>query len=89
MNEETGQEVHSFTIATTQANGAMKPLHDRMPVLLDEAGARTWLGGDEEHPEALLKPAPDEWLASYPVSTRINSPANDEPACMAPLVTEQ
>ena len=29
-----GEEIDTFTIVTTEANAAMRPLHDRMPVIL-------------------------------------------------------
>ena len=30
-------------------------------------------------------PAPSEWFTAYRVSPKINSPANDDPALIAPL----
>lgn len=33
----------SFCILTTAANASMEPVHDRMPVVLDEAEMRVWL----------------------------------------------
>jgi putative SOS response-associated peptidase YedK len=57
----------------------MAELHDRMPVILDPADYSTWLdpgrGGLE-----LLRPCPEAWLEAVPVSTRVNSPRNDDPS---------
>jgi putative SOS response-associated peptidase YedK len=74
--------VRSCVIVTTRADALLEPIHDRMPVVLDERDWDTWLdpGTDDlAHLESLLVPAPDEWLDVYPVSTRVNSPDNNDP----------
>ncbi|MFZ0695179.1 MAG: SOS response-associated peptidase, partial [Alphaproteobacteria bacterium] len=72
--------IESFTIIVTEANELMKPIHDRMPVILDPADYAAWL--DTKTPAAdaqvLLRPFPSEALRAYPVSTRVNSPRNDD-----------
>lgn len=74
--EEWGADrLHSFTIITTTANDAVKALHDRMPVILDSGDYAAWLEGGKT---ALLKPCPDALLEAYPVSKRVNSPANND-----------
>jgi putative SOS response-associated peptidase YedK len=52
-----------------------------MPVMLDDADWDTWLDpatADLGAVEAMLRPAPDDWLELYPVSTRVNSPDNND-----------
>jgi putative SOS response-associated peptidase YedK len=39
----SGREVYSFAIITTQPNLAIKPLHDRMPVILRPEQEKVWL----------------------------------------------
>jgi putative SOS response-associated peptidase YedK len=75
--EET---LHTFTIITTAANAFMKPLHHRMPVILDGARLDTWLdaGADRKALAGILKPADDGALEAWPVSKRVNSPKNDD-----------
>ncbi|HLT58544.1 MAG: SOS response-associated peptidase [Limnochordales bacterium] len=83
-----GEEVYSCVIITTAANGFMRPIHDRMPAILSPADYDLWLDPDVQEPEAvtpLLRPCPDDMLRAYPVSTVVNSPRNDTPACIAPL----
>lgn len=78
----------TFTILTTDANEALRPLHDRMPVVVPPEHMDVWLDR-EASPEALtriLGPAPDDLLEAWPVSTLVNSPDFDEPACIVPLV---
>ena len=68
--------VETFTIVTTEANAFQSSYHHRMPVVLDPADEREWLASPEPD---LLAPY-DGDLDAYPVSTRVNSPANDDPA---------
>jgi len=80
----------TFTIVTTQPNGLIAPIHDRMPVLLDDDVADAWLDPRREDLEALqrmLVPAPDSLLVATAVSQRVNSVKNDDPACLEPVET--
>jgi putative SOS response-associated peptidase YedK len=86
--EPGGEPVESFTILTTEANGLMKPLHDRMPVILAPWDYDRWIDSksrDVEELQALLVPCPDEWLTATPVSTYVNSPKNEGPKCLEPV----
>jgi len=83
-----GEEVKSCTIITTEANELLKPIHDRMPVILTREAEAVWLDPTIEDPErvlCLLKPYPPDEIEVYPVSTKVNSPANDRPECIKPL----
>jgi putative SOS response-associated peptidase YedK len=81
---ETGKVIRSFTIITTPANQTMKPIHDRMPVILNEASWRVWLGEQEADAGALLQPAPDDLLEVWPVGLAVNSPRNNGPELLRP-----
>lgn len=76
-----------FTILTTAANDYLRPLHDRMPVILPPDTFAAWL--DPATPvndlTALLRPYPDEKMARYRVPTAVNSVKVDSPDCFAPL----
>ena len=50
-------------------------------------GHRKWVE-DMAAAEALLKPCPAEILIAYPVSTRVNKVANDDPGVIEPLEEE-
>ena len=80
-------ELASCTIITTAANGAMAPVHDRMPVLLAPGDYARWLdpGTPREVLQALLRPSPDAWLALTPVGPRVGNVRNDDPGLMEPL----
>jgi putative SOS response-associated peptidase YedK len=74
-----GQVIESCTIRTTEANEVLRAVHDRMPVILHSDDYELWLDEDARKRELLkdlLRPYPAEEMASYPVSTAINSPHN-------------
>lgn len=77
-------EIRSFTIVTTEANPIVRPIHARMPVILDADAWDEWL--DPKAPvealRALLHPAPSEDFDTRRVSTLVNSPAVDDPRCI-------
>lgn len=85
-NTPDGSTVYSATIITTEPNELVRPIHNRMPLILPEEHYDLWLSPEERKPQELepaLRPFPAERMAAYPVSTRVNSPANDEPALIA------
>ena len=75
-----------FTILTTEPNDLARVVHDRMPVILDPEDYARWLDPDRVPAELrpLLRPFPAAAMTAYPVSPRVNSPANDDPACLDP-----
>jgi putative SOS response-associated peptidase YedK len=85
-----GESVHSFTILTTAANESLRPLHDRMPVVLLPESLEAWLdpAADPRELLRLLNPAPEAYFEAWPVSTLVNSAGVDEPLCVFPLVDE-
>ena len=79
-----GEPVESCTIITTAASPEVRQIHDRMPVILDEAGCAQWLDPREEGPErlqSLLRP----WhaLRIDAVDRRVNNPRHEGPSCIA------
>jgi putative SOS response-associated peptidase YedK len=82
----------SCAVVTTQANAVVAALHDRMPVILDEAAVRLWLDPavcDAGLLTSLLRPAADELLLARPVSRLVNDPRNEGPALLAPPAGEE
>src|SRR5262249_9809056 len=79
-----GKPVHSCTIITTEPNELTSQVHNRMPVILDQADYGQWLDRDADPTEllSLLKPFPAEKMHLAPVSTLVNSPRNDRPECV-------
>ena len=71
------------SIVTTNANDTVAPLHDRMPVVLEERDWDRWLDPEAGDVDALATAArrrrDDDLLVAYPVGTRVNSADNDGP----------
>ncbi len=90
-DQDTGEIVRSFTIVTTRANDLMRPIHDRMPVVVPEAAWDRWLDPTRTDPPALaelkglLVPADEGALEAYPVSRRVNDVRNDDPSLVDPI----
>lgn len=83
--------IESCTIITTTANELLRPLHERMPVILAEEDYDRWLDCSNQDPQTLqhlLRPYDPNQLIAYPVSTRVNSPKNDDSECIAPIESE-
>jgi len=82
-----GEVVESCTLLTTGANERLRPLHDRMPAILDPGDYDRWLDPQERDParvEILLRPFPSEAMEAAPVGPRVNRPELDDPACLEP-----
>lgn len=81
FRQKEEKPLFTFTIITTRPNALLLPIHRRMPVILPPAAYDRWLDPRFEGGEdlgQLLVPHPAEEMQAYPVSTRVNSPANDD-----------
>ena len=76
-----GDVLDTITILTVNANAAVTPLHDRMPVILPPERFEPWLAGED----VPLDPCPPESTTVHPVSTHVNRTANDDPRCIEPV----
>ena len=79
---ETEEVRRTFTIVTTTPNDLMRPIHNRMPVVVPFDAWDRWLDPalpDLGELQGLLVPAPDEDLEAYPVSRAVNNVRNDGP----------
>lgn len=77
--------IESCTILTTEANELLRPIHERMPVILNPDDYNLWLDPTvqtSEKLQQLLHPYPTEAMTSYAVSTKVNNPHNNTPECI-------
>lgn len=88
--DPVGMALDSCTILVTAGNELMRPIHDRMPVILDDARWEAWLdpAADPAALQALLQPYPAEAMTAWPVSLRVNHPRHDGPDCRERLSEE-
>ena len=80
--------LRTCTIITTEPNKLLAPIHNRMPVVLPPEAWDTWLDRDNTDADelaTLLKPAPDDLLELFPVSTDVNSVGNNNEQLVVPL----
>jgi putative SOS response-associated peptidase YedK len=81
------ERIESCSIIVTEANEIIRPVHERMPVIVAPEDYRQWLDpavADGERITSLLRPYPAPAMVAYPVSKRVNSPANNDAGCLAP-----
>jgi putative SOS response-associated peptidase YedK len=75
-NPETGERIASCTIIVTDANELTRPIHDRMPVVLEKTDIERWLSGAAG--TELLGPSGEDRLRMWPVSRRVNKTGTDD-----------
>lgn len=75
-------EIVSFTILTTTAAEALRPIHHRMPVILRQKDFAGWLDPNQTPQTELFAPEQAPQMQARPVSHRVNSPRNDDAACL-------
>jgi putative SOS response-associated peptidase YedK len=83
-----GVAVESCTIVTMPANQLMTEIHNvkhRMPAILAKDDRETWLAGSLEEAFAVIKQYPDTHMVATPVSTRVNTPKNNDAKLIEPI----
>lgn len=83
--EGQDESIESCSIIVMPANEVMKPIHERMPAIISAAHYASWLDSNLTHKQEimqLLLSAPSSQLTAYPVSTRVNSPGNNDAQCI-------
>lgn len=81
-----GEEMETAAIVTTEANREMAAVHHRAPVIVPPDQFDFWLDPRIDGPEAaaLIRPAPDDSMNVYEVSSAVNRVANDTPDLILP-----
>ena len=83
-----GEKICTCTIITTGANELLKPVHDRMPVIIPKDREDLWLDPAVQDPDVLrdmLRPYPSEEMELHEVSAKINSPRYNAPDAIIQL----
>jgi putative SOS response-associated peptidase YedK len=81
----TNEWVRTYVIITAPANGLVATIHDRMPAILHRGDFDRWLGSEPD-PRDLLRSFPSEAMRMWPISTRVNSPNNDDEKLLDEIV---
>ena len=79
-----GSVVRSYSVLTTEPNPLVAAVHDRMPVMLTEAGEDAWLdpGAKTAELRTLLVPYDAAGMRAQDASTRVNAARNDDPSLL-------
>lgn len=86
LDKQTGELTESCTIITTTANEMLKPVHDRMPVILRSDCYEQWLDQKEKNTDKLQKmlaPYPAEKMSVHTVSRAVNLTTNNSAELIA------
>ena len=75
----------TLAILTTAANSAMAPIHDRLPLVIEQDDWGLWLGEKGHGAAVLMKPAGDAVLTLHRVSTAVNSNRAEGPELIEPI----
>lgn len=86
-HDPQGELVETCTILTTEANQLMRPLHDRMPVIVDPASDSVWLDprSSADALRSLFVPFGSERMEAIAVSSWVSDPKHEGPKCVAPV----
>ncbi len=83
--DESSEWILTFTIITGEPNALVRPLHDRMPVILEPASYLAWLTEpDSGKAQGFLRPLPAEKMTAFAISPLVNAPRNDSAAILTP-----
>lgn len=83
--DPAGEILRTITLVTTEANGVMAPIHDRMPVILAPEDWAAWLGERPGDARAMLRPCADVLLDHWPVSAAVGNVRNQDAALPLPV----
>ena len=84
--DRDGEPVHSCAIVTCEPSELIRPIHDRMPVVLDPRAEEPWLAPQREAVElaSVLVPAPEGTLVVREVADAVSDIRQDGPHLLDP-----
>lgn len=88
LDKTTGEMLETCTIITTEANQVLRPVHDRMPVILESNHYDVWLDAkvkDTDKLQKLLVPYSSNEMASHPISRSVNTVTSNTPELITPM----
>ncbi len=80
-----GALLETCAVVTTESNALMRPIHHRMPVMLDADDCRAWLAPSEPAAlQALLHPSDAATMTATAVSPHVSNVRHEGPECLTP-----
>jgi len=80
-----GEVLDTCAIVTTQADAVLRPIHDRMPVIVPPEHYARWLDAAESDVADLFEASAASALHAHAVSLRVNAVRNDDAALIEPV----
>jgi len=83
-----GSELDTAAILTGAANAAFRPIHERMPVVVEPENFERWLDCKTQEPRDvldLMTAAPGDFFEAVPVSDLVNKVSNMGPDLQKPV----
>ena len=86
-NKASGEELQTYTILTTDPNERLKPIHNRMPVIVARKDYERWMAPAEPSHLLvdLLRKHPAEEMKTWKVSRDVGNVWNNNPGLIAPV----
>jgi putative SOS response-associated peptidase YedK len=84
-NQGQATALESCTILTTEASSTLEKIHPRMPLVLDRGLYEQWIDSSIVEIETLnqiMERCARDVFDAYPISTYVNKPTHDSPACL-------
>lgn len=85
LTDEDGTESDTCCIITTEANEIIKPINDRMPLILQPEDYHLWLDRNVQDPhelQRLYQPFPSDLMVAYLVPDLVNNLRFDSASCI-------
>jgi putative SOS response-associated peptidase YedK len=76
------QDLYSCTIITTEATEVMKPIHERMPVIIPQENCQQWLDKSADEVFELLDNSAYDLMTATAISNWVNNPRHDDERCL-------
>lgn len=82
--EHGTETIYSCAIITTSANALIEPIHQRMPVIIDNKNYDLWLGKNATQitRQSLLATDAYQKMVRKPISAWVNNPSHNDENCM-------
>jgi putative SOS response-associated peptidase YedK len=83
----SGEPIISCAVITMPANELLRDIHNakqRMPAILQAENIDAWLTGSPEQARAALAQYPSDEMLAWPVSSRVNTPKNNDATLIEP-----
>ena len=80
--------VDTCAIVTCDANDTMRPIHHRLPVVIQPESRGLWLGEQGKGAARLMHAAPDDFFTMHEVGREVNSARSDAPSLIEAVYSQ-